>query len=181
MMTLGELTTKRERDPFLVCRARSHTQRPLSSPCFPSKAGLIYSLHLLTHSLTHSLTHPPNDSFCRYDFMLLDLWDAMPPHQHACLEKLRSVYWDTVKKTYCCASKGGGRGGAGEEGGGGAAAAATALETQVDEAAFAVLKRDVTLLTASHYFTIVPLHETRPRQLRYLQQARKMLREEGLL
>jgi hypothetical protein len=105
------------------------------------------------------------------------------------------VFWECVKQTYCV--KGnlvgdfhGGKGGAGSisseacgsvASGAPDATVAARGEEEVDEAAFGALKRDVTLLTASHYFTIVPLHETRPRQLRYLQQARKMLREEGLL
>jgi hypothetical protein len=117
--------------------------------------------------------------------------------------KQQQVYWATVKKTYCskgrlltaAAAAGGGDASATTAGAGAGAADGNAVvgakkeeEGQegaggevVDEAAFGVLKRDVTLLTASHFFTIVPLHETRPRQLRYLQQARKLLREEGLL
>ena len=52
---------------------------------------------------------------------------------------------------------------------------------EVLEAAVASLTRDVTLLTAAHYFTIVPLHETRQRQLLYLQQSRHLLIECGLI
>jgi len=47
--------------------------------------------------------------------------------------------------------------------------------------AFGTRRRDVTLLTAAHFFTIVPLHETKQRQLLYLQKSRELLRECKLL
>jgi len=98
-------------------------------------------------------------SLCGYDLMLLDLWspndvDEATRPQSNNLAVLRDAFWAFVKENY---------------------------SSQGDEAAYAVLYRDITLLTAAHYFTIVPLHETRPRQLMYLQQSRKLLRECGLL
>ncbi|CAK9073399.1 unnamed protein product [Durusdinium trenchii] len=44
-----------------------------------------------------------------------------------------------------------------------------------------VSHRQVRLLTASHFFTIVPLHEIRSRMARYLRTAHSMLHVEGLL
>ncbi|CAE7511830.1 unnamed protein product [Symbiodinium pilosum] len=44
-----------------------------------------------------------------------------------------------------------------------------------------VSHRQVRLLTASHFFTIVPLHEVRSRMARYLRTAHSMLHVEGLL
>ena len=103
-------------------------------------------------------------SLCGYDLMLLDLWEPTGPGdpdedptraQSHTLASLRDAFWAFVKANY-----GHGDG---------------------DSAAHAARCRDITLLTAAHYFTIVPLHETRPRQLMYLQQSRKLLRECGLL
>jgi len=45
----------------------------------------------------------------------------------------------------------------------------------------ASLQRDVTMITASHFFTIVPLHEVRDRQLAYLIKSKELLQETGLL
>ena len=120
-----------------------------------------------------------------YDFMLLDLWEEkMTPTQHKQLAVVRDVFWKAVAANYAPrraaaamekASKakaggGGGDGGGGDDG-----------YEEVLEAAVASLTRDVTLLTAAHYFTIVPLHETRQRQLLYLQQSRHLLIECGLI
>ena len=44
-----------------------------------------------------------------------------------------------------------------------------------------VSHRQVRLLTAAHFFTIVPLHEVRGRMARYLRAAHSMLHVEGLL
>ena len=44
-----------------------------------------------------------------------------------------------------------------------------------------VSHRQVRLLTAAHFFTIVPLHEVRSRMVRYLRTAYSMLHVEGLL
>ena len=44
-----------------------------------------------------------------------------------------------------------------------------------------VSHRQVRLLTAAHFFTIVPLHEVRSRMARYLRTAHSMLHVEGLL
>lgn len=49
------------------------------------------------------------------------------------------------------------------------------------EAMSETLVRDVKALTASHFFGIVPLHETRTRMLAFLQFSRKILLEIGLL
>ena len=51
----------------------------------------------------------------------------------------------------------------------------------VGEADVPQLQRDVKVLTASHYFGIVPLHEVRERQVQYLQFARSILIDAGLL
>jgi len=45
---------------------------------------------------------------------------------------------------------------------------------------FEQLKRDVILITASHLFTIVPLHEVRSRQEAYLLRSRQLLLESGV-
>lgn len=42
-------------------------------------------------------------------------------------------------------------------------------------------ERDVRLLTAAHFFSIVPLHEERDHQERYLRASESMLVVEGLL
>ena len=41
--------------------------------------------------------------------------------------------------------------------------------------------RDVRLLTAVHFFSIVPLHDVREHQAEYLRMCESLLREEGLL
>ena len=134
-----------------------------------------------------------------YDFMLLDLWDGMTPTQHKQLRALQSTFWAAVAENYgprradeeAAAAKGatgGGLAAAADDGddlsssslspprrtsGGGGVGEND--ERLALERAVASLRRDVTLLTAAHFFTIVPLHETRPRQLLYLQQSRRLL------
>ena len=133
-----------------------------------------------------------------YDFMLLDLWDGMTPTQHKQLRALQSTFWAAVAENYGprradeeAAAKGvtgGGLAAAADDGddlsssslspprrtsGGGGVGEND--ERLALERAVASLRRDVTLLTAAHFFTIVPLHETRPRQLLYLQQSRRLL------
>ena len=125
-----------------------------------------------------------------YDFMLLDLWEQKNPTQHKQLAVLRDVFWAAVAANYAkrraaaTAAKANAGGGAGKNAGGESKAdVARGLNGEGGDsdarldAAVASLKRDVTLLTATHYFTIVPLHETRQRQLLYLQMSRRLLVE----
>ena len=65
--------------------------------------------------------------------------------------------------------------GAGADGAGdGAGVAAAASDGGVS-------MRDVRLLTAVHFFSIVPLHDVREHQAEYLRMCESLLREEGLL
>ena len=96
-------------------------------------------------------------SLCGYDHIILDL----PRTERAdeMLAELREHFVDFVSKLYkSCAS--------------------------ADEAADAgrpVSMRDVRMLTAVHFFSIVPLHDVREHQEAYLLQCHKMLTEEGAL
>jgi thiamine kinase-like enzyme len=84
-----------------------------------------------------------------YDYMLLDFYEDINTLQKNSLTKLQNIFWEAIRENYA----------------------------QNDESDFLGLKRDITLLTAAHFFTIVPLHETRQRQLLYLQQSKKLLRD----
>mmetsp|Transcript_70018 Transcript_70018/g.158305 ORF Transcript_70018/g.158305 Transcript_70018/m.158305 type:complete len:415 (+) Transcript_70018:1622-2866(+) len=101
-------------------------------------------------------------SLCGYDFMLLDTWHSMSPIRHSMLKNLKAIFWECVREHYCEPAQ---------------EAAASSESTS----AFELLRRDVSLITAAHYFTIVPLHETRERQVLYLEMSRSLLKEWGLL
>ena len=101
-------------------------------------------------------------SLCGYDFLLLD--QPIKDHEARMLDGLRQVFWESAEH-YA-----------------GRRSAQDALKNDgksKDEHA-AELQRDVKVLTASHFFGIVPLHEVRARQLQYLKFSRSILIDSGL-
>jgi len=128
--------------------------------------------------------------------MLLDLHRAEPTPAQTILKRLRDAFWDFVGGHYVpaippstvgavatatAAPAAGGDSGVGDSGAGVSGGAYVDGQEGAFGGAFGTRRRDVTLLTAAHFFTIVPLHETKQRQLLYLQKSRELLRECKLL
>ena len=102
-------------------------------------------------------------SLCGYDFLLLD--QPIKDHEARMLDGLRQVFWESAVHY------------AGRRN----AQDTRKKEGKSEDEYAAELQRDVKVLTASHFFGIVPLHEVRARQVQYLQFSRSILIESGLL